>query len=62
MTFFLVDTAGIRKKGKVTENLEFYSVMRSIRSIEYSDVCLLMIDATLGLESQDLSILNLITE
>jgi GTP-binding protein len=48
--FFLVDTAGIRKKGKVTENLEFYSVMRSIRSIEYSDVCLLMLDATLGLE------------
>jgi GTP-binding protein len=58
--FFLVDTAGIRKKGKVTENLEFYSVMRSIRSIEYSDVCLLMLDATLGLESQDLSILDLI--
>jgi GTPase len=58
--FFLVDTAGIRKKGKVTENLEFYSVMRSIRSIEYSDVCLLMLDATLGLESQDLAILDLI--
>jgi GTP-binding protein len=58
--FFLVDTAGIRKKGKVTENLEFYSVMRSIRSIEYSDVCLLMLDATLGIESQDLSILDLI--
>jgi len=58
--FFLVDTAGIRKKGKVTEDLEFYSVMRSIRAIEYSDVCLLMIDATRGLESQDLAILNII--
>lgn len=58
--FFLVDTAGIRKKGKVTENIEFYSVMRSIRTIEYSDVCLLMIDAVLGLEAQDLSILNII--
>lgn len=58
--FFLVDTAGIRKKGKVTENIEFYSVMRSIRTIEYSDVCLLMIDANQGLESQDLSILNII--
>lgn len=58
--FFLVDTAGIRKKGKVTENLEFYSVMRSIRAIEYSDVCLLMIDATSGMESQDMAILNLI--
>ncbi len=58
--FFLVDTAGIRKKGKVTENIEFYSVMRSIRTIEYSDVCLLMIDAAQGIESQDLSILNII--
>jgi GTPase len=58
--FFLVDTAGIRKKGKVTENIEFYSVMRSIRTIEYSDVCLLMIDAAQGMESQDLSILNII--
>lgn len=58
--FFLVDTAGIRKKGKVVENIEFYSVMRSIRTIEYADVCLLMIDATQGLESQDLSILNII--
>jgi GTP-binding protein len=58
--FFLVDTAGIRKKGKVTENIEFYSVMRSIRTIEYSDVCLLMIDATQGIESQDLSILSII--
>jgi GTPase len=58
--FFLVDTAGIRKKGKVTENIEFYSVMRSIRTIEYSDVCLLMIDAVQRLESQDLAILNII--
>jgi len=58
--FFLVDTAGIRKKGKVTENIEFYSVMRSIRTIEYSDVCLLMIDAAHGLEAQDLSILSII--
>ena len=58
--FFLVDTAGIRKKGKVTENIEFYSVMRSIRTIEYSDVCLLMIDAAQGMESQDLAILNII--
>ncbi|HJZ40301.1 MAG TPA: ribosome biogenesis GTPase Der [Bacteroidales bacterium] len=58
--FLLVDTAGIRKKGKVKENLEFYSVMRSIRAIEYSDVCLLMIDAVQGLESQDLAIINII--
>lgn len=58
--FFLVDTAGIRKKGKVTENIEFYSVMRSIRTIEYSDVCLLMIDGLQGIESQDLAILNII--
>ena len=58
--FFLVDTAGIRKKGKVTENIEFYSVMRSIRTIEYSDVCLLMIDAVQGLEAQDMAILSII--
>jgi GTP-binding protein len=58
--FFLVDTAGIRKKGKVSENIEFYSVMRSIRTIEYSDVCMLMIDATQGMESQDLAILSII--
>jgi GTPase len=58
--FFIVDTAGIRKKGKVKENVEFYSVMRSIRTIENSDVNLLMIDALQGLESQDLSILNVI--
>jgi len=58
--FYLVDTAGIRKKGKVTENLEFYSVLRSIRSLEQADVCLLLIDATQGLESQDLNIIKLI--
>lgn len=57
--FYLVDTAGIRKKGKVHEDLEFYSVMRSIRAIEAADVCLLLIDATLGVEAQDLSILDL---
>ncbi|MGB0593024.1 MAG: ribosome biogenesis GTPase Der [Flavobacteriales bacterium] len=57
--FVLVDTAGVRKKKKVSEDLEFYSVMRSIRSIEYSDVCLLLIDATLGFESQDQSIFHL---
>jgi len=58
--FYLVDTAGIRKKSKVNENLEFYSVMRSIRAIENSDVCILMIDATRGIESQDLNIFQLI--
>jgi len=58
--FYLIDTAGLRKKGKVHEALEFYSVLRSIRAIENADVCLLMIDATRGIESQDLSILNLI--
>ena len=57
--FYLVDTAGIRKKGKVTEDLEFYSVLRAIRAIENSDVCLVMLDATRGLESQDLNIVNL---
>ena len=57
--FMLVDTAGVRKKKKVHEDLEFYSVMRSIRSIEYSDVCLLLIDATLGFEAQDQSIFHL---
>ena len=57
--FVLVDTAGVRKKRKVHEDLEFYSVMRSIRSIEYSDVCLLLIDATLGFEAQDQSIFHL---
>ncbi len=58
--FYLVDTAGIRKKGKVTEDLEYFSVIRSIRSIEDSDVCILMIDATRGIESQDLNIFQLI--
>lgn len=58
--FYLIDTAGLRKKGKVHENLEFYSVMRSIRSIEYADVCLLLIDATRGVEAQDVNIFNLI--
>ena len=58
--FYLVDTAGIRRKNKVTEDLEFYSVMRSIRSIENSDVCILMIDATRGIESQDMNIFQLI--
>ncbi len=58
--FMLVDTAGLRKKNRVKEDLEFYSVMRSIRSIEYSDVCILMIDAQDGVEQQDLSIFNLI--
>ena len=58
--FMLVDTAGIRCKGKVNEDLEFYSVMRSIRAIEHSDVCVLMIDATSGMESQDMNIFNLI--
>lgn len=58
--FYLVDTAGIRKKSKVNEDLEFYSVMRSIRAIENSDVCILMIDATRGIESQDMNIFQLI--
>lgn len=58
--FYLVDTAGIRRKNKVSEDLEFYSVMRAIRSIENSDVCILMIDATRGIESQDLNIVQII--
>ena len=58
--FFLVDTAGIRRKNKVSEDLEFYSVMRSIRAIENSDVCILMIDATRGIEGQDLNIFQII--
>ncbi len=57
--FILTDTAGLRKKGKVTDDLEFYSVMRSIRSIETSDVCLVLIDATRGIEAQDINIFNL---
>ena len=60
LDFYLVDTAGLRKKGKVTEDLEFYSVMRSIRAIEASDVCILMLDASQGVESQDMNIFNLI--
>lgn len=58
--FMLVDTAGIRRKAKVREDLEFYSVMRSIRAIEHSDICILMIDATAGMEAQDMNIFNLI--
>jgi len=58
--FILIDTAGLRKKNKVHENLEFYSVLRAVRSIEEADVCFLMIDASMGLESQDLSIFSLI--
>lgn len=58
--FFLIDTAGLRKKGKVTENLEFYSVMRSIRAIENSDVCFLLIDAERGIEAQDVNIFRII--
>ena len=58
--FILVDTAGLRKKGKVKEDLEFYSVMRSVRAIEHSDVCLLLIDATLGIEAQDVNVFHLI--
>jgi len=60
LDFYLVDTAGLRKKGKVTEDLEFYSVMRSIRAIEASDVCVLMLDASQGVESQDMNIFSLI--
>jgi len=58
--FYLVDTAGIRKKAKVSEDLEYYSVVRAIRAIENCDVCILMIDATRGIESQDLNIFSLI--
>ncbi len=58
--FYLVDTAGIRKKTKVNEDIEYYSVIRSIRAIEAADVCILMIDATRGIESQDVSIFSLI--
>ena len=58
--FYLVDTAGIRKKAKVNEDIEYYSVIRAIRAIENSDVCILMIDATRGIESQDLNIFSLI--
>lgn len=58
--FYIIDTAGIRKKAKVNEDLEYYSVVRSIRAIENADVCVLMIDATRGIESQDLNIFSLI--
>ena len=58
--FMLVDTAGMRRKSKVHEDLEFYSVMRSIRAIENADVCVLMIDATQGMEAQDMNVFNLI--
>ena len=60
MDFYLIDTAGIRKKGKVMEDLEYFSVIRSIRVIESADVCILLIDATRGIESQDLNIFSLI--
>lgn len=58
--FYLVDTAGIRKKGKVSEDIEYYSVIRAIRAIENSDVCILMVDATRGIEAQDVNIFQLI--
>jgi len=58
--FFLVDTAGLRKKNKVSEDIEFYSVIRAIRTIENADICLLMIDGTRGIEAQDLNIMSLI--
>ena len=60
LDFYLVDTAGIRRKNKVSEDLEFYSVMRSIRAIENSDVCILLIDAERGIEAQDMNIFQLI--
>lgn len=58
--FLLIDTAGLRKRGKVEEDLEFYSVLRTIRSIEDSDICILMLDATRGVEAQDMSIFSVI--
>lgn len=58
--FMLIDTAGLRKRNKVTEDIEFYSVMRSVRAVENADVCVLMVDAQNGIESQDMSIFNLI--
>jgi GTP-binding protein len=60
LEFYLVDTAGIRKRGKVNEDLEYYSVVRAIRAIENADVCILMLDATRGIESQDMNIFSLI--
>lgn len=62
LDFYLIDTAGLRKKAKVSEDLEFYSVMRSIRAIESSDVCVLMLDASQGIEAQDMSIFSLIVK
>ena len=59
LDFFLVDTAGVRKKGKVTEDIEFYSVMRAVRAIEASDVCLIMIDATEGVKAQDINLFGI---
>ena len=59
LDFYLVDTAGVRRKKKVHEDLEFYSVMRAIRAIEHSDVCILMIDATRGFETQDQRIFHI---
>ena len=58
--FLLVDTAGLRKKGKVSEDIEFYSVMRAVKTIENADICLLLIDATRGIEAQDINIMSLI--
>lgn len=58
--FYLVDTAGIRKKGKVNEDLEYYSVIRAIRAIENADVCIMMIDATRGIEAQDVNIFSIV--
>ena len=60
MDFYLIDTAGLRKKNNVTEDLEFYSVLRSVRAIESSDVCILMLDASQGIESQDMNIFSLV--
>jgi len=62
LDFLLIDTAGIRKKAKVKEDVEFYSVMRAVRSIEHSDVCILMVDAERGFEVQDINIFSLITK
>lgn len=58
--FVIIDTAGLRKKGKVHDDIEFYSVLRSVRTIESSDVCLLLVDATRGMEAQDVNVFNLI--
>ncbi len=60
--YFFVDTAGLRKKEKVHENIEFYSVLRSIRSLEKADVCILLLDAAQGIESQDMNIVRLVVK